>query len=416
MKRSIHVDRRFIVLLFLAWASVAGGFVAKEPGLILAGAFLGGVAGFGAVVPPRPALHVDFKTNLPTLTEGDTFTVEAMLQNQKRALLAEWKLRLPGVARADGGATHGFALLHAHGKTRFTAQVSILLFGLHRLGPMDLRIGDPFGFTFVEETLGTPEEMRVYPRYEGLGDTVVRSRQQRPLMGRYEITQPGHGMEFYGLRGYMHGDRPRDINWKASSRSDTIIVNQHERETNTEIAILVDVRAGTQVGHRLESPFAQGCRAALSLADAHLGIQDPVRFMAYGDGVKTDRHTGSTRRMQGILDILVGLEPKGATPLGVVVHDILPHLRPHTPVFVVSCLVGDDTVREALILLKSHNFPVAVLVPVPAWGDKPSLADEVWQSRQDQMLAALRASGMPVARLEAGQAMEQTMLQLEVLR
>lgn len=416
--RHLHVDRRLVATLAAAWGLVLAGVILDRSALLLVGALLGAVAFLGVSVPSKAAVRADHRVGATTPTEGQAFRSAVTATNSgRRSYLVEWKLELPDLAQVDAGRSAGFLVLPKGGERRLDLELEMLLFGLHRVGPLDLRLGDPFGFVALETTAGDPVDLRVYPRRSPMKQPVTRADQQRSMIGRYEVSQPGQGFEFFGLRKYHHGDQPKKINWKASARSKDLIVNQHERETNAEIVVLVDTRQDTLVGRQLESPFAEGCRAALSLAETHLNARDDVRFLAYGDDeAKRDRHTGAERKLRGILDLMLDLEPSGDRRLADLVDEILPHLSPRSPVFIFSPLVGDDSFEDAVLRLLSHEFPVTVLVPRPHWGDGDRTTEQMlWEAEQDRRLRSIRRRGALAAYLDPDVPLYTLLRRIEVI-
>jgi uncharacterized protein (DUF58 family) len=440
--RRLHVSRRLVAAIALAWVLAVAGLLVASTALVLAGALVGAVAFLGVSVPSADAAKAEYSLATGNPTEGQAVRSTVTATNDGRwSYLAEWTLDLPDLARVAKGRSAGLMVLPGGETWTASFELEMLLFGLHEVGPLRLRVIDPFGFASVETTVGESEEVSVYPRRDPMKKPVTDADQKRPVMGRYEVSQPGDGFEFFGLRDYRQGDRPRDINWKASGRSTELIVNQHERETNTEVVVLVDTRELTMVGRPLDSPFAEGCRAGLTIAETHLLARDDVRFYAYGEGIDRDRSTGSQRKMQDILDRMLTYEPAGDTPLGHVVDKVLPHLSPHSPVFVVSPLVGDDTVEDAVFALLKHEFPVTVLVPEAHWRDEastgaaeredvqaPSEADgeegaegsaelrrRLWEARQDQKVRAVRRQGAVVAYLDPQMPLYDLLRRMEVV-
>lgn len=402
MEPSFHVDQRFVATLALAWATPVAGLLLGRPSLVLLGALLGGIAFVGITVPSALATKAEQNLQAENPTEGESFRASVSATNEgRRTYLAEWKFQLPDTARIKDGQSRGLFVLPKGQPWELSFELEMLLFGLHELGPLSLRIWDPFGFMALETTVGEADDVSVYPRRGAMKQPVNDAKQKRAMIGRYEVSQPGKGFEFFGLRDYQQGDQPRDINWKASARADDLIVNQQERETNAEIVIFVDTRADTLVGQRLTSPFAEGCRTALALAETHLNARDDIRFFTYGADVERDQHTGSQRKVQEILDKMLRLEPSGDTPLSHVVNKKIPHLTPRSPVFLVSPLVGDDTIEDAIFTLQSHEFEVTALVPPPQWGPggpvdgdaETSSRRLLWEAEQERRIRSIRGQG-----------------------
>lgn len=396
----VSIRRRFGAFLLGALALVTGGLFFAIQAWIVAGVFLAALAGVGARAPR--SIRVEFRSDVShrTPNEGQLVTVRAEAHNPAwRPALVEWKLDLPGISEVHEGPSAGVTAIRPKGSMRFEASVQFLLFGLHHVGPMRVRSGDVFGFAVGSTRVGVTTELRVYPRAPSLQQAVVRAKQLRALFGAYEVPRPGHGFEFFGLRSYVPGDRPRDINWKASARHSGFVVNQHEKENDTEVVVFFDARAASLVGRQTDSPFAQGGRAALAVAGAHLRARDSVRFIAYGSKIHRDVHTGAVRNLQAILNLIVGLEPEGDMPFKDVVDEVLPWLRRRSPIVVVSCLTEDPTLERSVARLRAQDLPVHVLVPVPNWGDVPEEEHRVWDAAQMLAIRRLRQLAVPIAEL-----------------
>jgi uncharacterized protein (DUF58 family) len=413
---SVRVGRR-LAGAFLAAALLLG--LAAATGvraLAAAGALLAALAAVAPRFPRRVPVAASLALASPHAVEEEDLGVAVELRNAGlRSVVADVCVALPGPSSVAAGEDAGLRVFPGRSQQRMDFKVEFHLFGLQRIGPVRVRVEDPFGLAAVEHEAAPAQEVRVYPHRDPLRDPVLKTKQMRSLIGRYEVSQPGQGFEFFGLRDYSVGDRPRDVNWKASARLGTMIVNQRQKESDAEVVLLVDVREATGVGAATRSPFAQGCRAALAIAEAHLRGRDAVRLIAYGADLVEDRHTGAVRQLQGILDLVVSLEPAGALPLGDVVHRVLPSLRRRSPVMLVSPLLGDPTIRAALATLRSHDLPVSALVPAPRWGPgAPEEAVHAWEARQRLEIQALRRMGIPVAQHGAEAPLAASLQTLEV--
>lgn len=401
----------------LAGSAILGlfGVLVDRPGAGLLGMVLAAVAVAG--VPRVRGIRLAAEVSVPDTQphEGDALPVDIRLQNQGASKFVEWRLRLPDLSEPQGATHSRLSLLNRRAALELRPEVKFGLFGVNQVGPLEAIVRDPFGFTAIPLTLAPAQSIRVYPERESVVDPPLRSRQQRALMGVYEVSQQGYGFEFYGLRPYAVGDRPRDVNWKASARTGNMIVNQRQKESDTEAVILVDLRSSSKVGLLTRSPFARSCRAAVAVGQAHLLARDAIRLITYGARAHEDNHTGPTRKLQGILDQVVEAQAEGSQPLLDVVHGVLPSLRPRSPILVVSHLVGDSTVSEALALLRSHGFPLQVLVPVPTW-TRQTPATRRWLDEQADKKRAVQAVGVPCASITPEGNLESALVELVVVR
>lgn len=75
----------------------------------------------------------------------------------------------------------------------------------------------------------------------------------------------GSGMEFDDLRQYQTGEDPRQIDWRASARSQQTLVRSHLAELQQPIFILVDRGASMRFGTLLRLKVTQAARLAITL-------------------------------------------------------------------------------------------------------------------------------------------------------
>ncbi len=117
--------------------------------------------------------------------------------------------------------------------------------GYHRVGPVTLRAGDPFGFFATKRELPGEQYLTVYPRLVSLeelglpprhllGDTTVR---------RTLLTDPTRTV---GTREYRPEDPFRAIHWKASARAGSYQTKIFEPTANLQIAIFLNLDTVTR--------------------------------------------------------------------------------------------------------------------------------------------------------------------------
>lgn len=89
--------------------------------------------------------------------------------------------------------------------------------GAHEFGPMRLQSGDAFGLFRRSETIKTPQELLVYPRYVSVEQLGIPARQP---FGEFKSVQTlaTDPLRIRGVREYVVGDSPRYIHWKATAR------------------------------------------------------------------------------------------------------------------------------------------------------------------------------------------------------
>lgn len=106
----------------------------------------------------------------------------------------------------------------------------IRTFAVTRLGLVSRRI-----------SCGTSQEVKVYPSYLQLRRyELLAMNNQLIASGLKRIRRVGHQTEFEQIKEYVKGDDYRTINWKASARQHTLMVNVFQDERSQQVYSLID--------------------------------------------------------------------------------------------------------------------------------------------------------------------------------
>ena len=108
----------------------------------------------------------------------------------------------------------------------------------------------PLGLVEHKKTIEQRQTVKVYPsfmqmqKFEMMAFNAVRQDE-----GIRRLRKLGHGYEFSDIRHYVIGDDPRSVNWKASSRAGSLMVNNYEDERSQKIYAIIDQ------GRTMRMPF-----------------------------------------------------------------------------------------------------------------------------------------------------------------
>ncbi len=83
--------------------------------------------------------------------------------------------------------------------------------------------------------------------------------------GERIATGQGSGMDFAEVRAYQQGDDPRQIDWRASARSNAPLIRTRHADVGSPLCLLIDRRASMRYGTRRRLKVTQALRAALWL-------------------------------------------------------------------------------------------------------------------------------------------------------
>ena len=82
-------------------------------------------------------------------------------------------------------------------------------------------------------------ELKVYPTPESLS-RIISPVETQAFAGSEVARVKGDGIEYADIRDYVPGDRLRAINWRASARRGSLVVNERHPERNTDVVLFVD--------------------------------------------------------------------------------------------------------------------------------------------------------------------------------
>jgi len=124
----------------------------------------------------------------------------------------------------------------------------------------------------------------VYPsfmqvrKYELLSQTTIQSEH-----GNKRMRKIGHSMEFEQIKEYVRGDDIRTINWKATARKGSLMVNNYTDERSQQVYCLLDK------GRLMKMPFGglslldYAINSTLVLANVCLQKQDRVGVISFSN-------------------------------------------------------------------------------------------------------------------------------------
>ncbi|MFC4497485.1 DUF58 domain-containing protein [Streptomyces ovatisporus] len=136
--------------------------------------------------------------------------------------------------------------------------------GSYPLGPMQLRLTDPFGMCELTRSFSTYDTLTVVPQVEALpwvrmsGDTTGYGdgRQRSLALAGEDDVIP---------RGYRHGDDLRRVHWRSTARYGELMVRREEQPQKARCTVLLDTRRAAYAGTGPDSPFEWAVSGAASV-------------------------------------------------------------------------------------------------------------------------------------------------------
>jgi uncharacterized protein (DUF58 family) len=140
--------------------------------------------------------------------------------------------------------------------------------GRYPLGPLQLRLSDPFGLVDLTRSFHAYDQLTVIPTVEPLPPVRLTGEATGYGDGRqHSLTLAGDDDVI--PREYRHGDDLRRVHWRSTARYGKLMVRREEQPQKAHCTVLLDTRRTAWAGTGPDSPFEWAVSAAAS-AVTHL--------------------------------------------------------------------------------------------------------------------------------------------------
>ncbi len=245
--------------------------------------------------------------------------------------------------------------------------------GEYPLGPLSVTIKDRLGFNSLERIVpDSVSTILVYPPYEDIKRIeILGSKRSLELsFGAQRSKQKGIGSEFYGMRKYVFGDQFRLIDWKASARTQKLIVKEFETERDVNVMILVDCSTTMAGGAIDNTKFEYAIRACMLLTKVALARKDNVGLFIFSD--KKNLHFLKPGRGEDhfyqVLDFVARIKPQGKCDFIYAIDYFIRLFHRRSLIFIISDLeVESKQISIAIRKLIPFNHTVIIFNPFSPW-------------------------------------------------
>jgi uncharacterized protein (DUF58 family) len=346
-----------------------------------------------------PVLEAWVDVERERAVEGDEIGVRLTVRTESPVDRLEIGLALPeGVELAEG--TNPVAIrLAADEERELELRVRCVRWSAVDLGVVWLRARDRLGLVRHEGRIDRRRPLRIYPTPERLRRLVAPAHTQAAT-GSEVARVRGEGLEFADTRPFVAGDRVRSINWRATARRGSLVVNERHPERNADVVIFLDSLAEARAS--AEGTLEQAVRTAATLATRFLERRDRVGLVAFGGILRWLEPGGGLVQQYRLVDALLetGVEFSYAwKDVSVIPARTLP---PRALVIAVTPLL-DERSLSALADLRGrgHDLVVLEISPEPYLepGDDPGdeVALRLWRLQRAELRAGFERLGAAVA-------------------
>jgi uncharacterized protein (DUF58 family) len=235
--------------------------------------------------------------------------------------------------------------------------------GKYEIGPLVVRLTDPFGlceltrsFTAVSHLTVIPQlhalpNVRLAAEYAGSGDSRARS-------------VAVHGEDDIATREYRHGDDLRRVHWRSTARTGELMVRREEQPWESRATVVLDTR---RAGHRGEGPTASFEWAVSAVASVAVHLRHGGYRIRLVTGDTTDLDSTEGDADGPLLDALAETEVGIANAT---IPELVERVRRRGDGGLVIAVLGGLTVGEAetlQALRASGTTCIALLIDPTTW-------------------------------------------------
>ncbi len=184
--------------------------------------------------------------------------------------------------------------------------------GQYRFGNILCYLSHPLiGLVEIRKIIFAEEQIKVVPSILQMKKySIYTLKKASHLVGLKKIRTIGENDEFELIKDYQQGDNIKSINWKATSRTNTLMVNQYQDTRSQEVICIIDK------GRTMEMPFNglslldYAINSALVISNIVLQKSDKIGLITFSKNVDTFLKADSrNNQLQQILENLYAEKP-----------------------------------------------------------------------------------------------------------
>ncbi|GGM87747.1 DUF58 domain-containing protein [Streptomyces fuscichromogenes] len=295
------------------------------------------------------------------------------------------------------------------GRREVSYRVRSDLRGRYPLGPLQLRLTDPFGMCELTRSFSTFDTLTVIPKVEPLPPIRLSGEAKGYGDGRQRSLALA-GDDDVIPRGYRYGDDLRRVHWRSTARYGELMVRREEQPQRARCTVLLDTRGLAYEGAGPDSAFEWAVSGAASVLVHMLERGFSVRLLTDSGssvpGEGADGFAGSGQESAEaaglMMDTLAVIDHSDGTGLSRA-YDVL---RGGNEGLLVAFL-GDLDEEQATVVAKMRQRSggaVAFVLDPDTWVREPSDVPAPGDGHEER-LRMLREAGWTVLGVERGAAL-----------
>lgn len=182
--------------------------------------------------------------------------------------------------------------------------------GLVSFGHIIVIVNSPFQLVKRRYMVASHQKSAVYPSFKKMKNyhlTALPS--QLYSYGMRKTRKLGHSLEFENIKEYVVGDDFRTVNWKATAKTDQLMVNQYQEEVSQTVYCLLDKGRVMKMPFEGLSLLDYAINAVLMISYVVIQKKDYAGFFSFSKGIENSvAPERRSMQMQKIMDALYNVK------------------------------------------------------------------------------------------------------------
>lgn len=352
----------------------------------------------GAVAYTRFAsasVHARRWVQPPRLFHEDQGTVEVQVLNTGRLPTAILQLHDEVPDGVGEAARFVVSPISAGGRMTLRYPIHGRLRGRYRLGPLEVRLRDPFGIAARPRTLAETSEVIVYPPVWKLPPGMpLGGHESTGAAGRTRPT--ARGDDLANVREYVRGDDLRKVHWRSTAHRGKLMVRQDESRRSPQATVVLDLRhrfhLGAGAGSSLEQVVTAGASITYHLAERSYSVK------LFTEAVV---EPPPSLPWQVVLERLATVEST-TSDLRELWQQFAHGVGGEGTLVTVTTVPRAEELRGMVRAGRGFSSRIALLVDADSYGRRPGTGEEA-----ERMATALQVAGWRVGVLRAGDRLDE---------
>lgn len=215
-------------------------------------------------------------------------------------------------------------------------------------------------FNLISRRIDIPatQTIQVYPsvlqlkKYE-----LLVFQQQKVSVGIKKMRRLGNNSEFEQIKNYVQGDEVKKINWKGTSRTNELMVNQYQEEKSQQVYCIIDKSRTMQMEFDGLSMLDYAINSSLVLSNITIKNGDKTGLITFSDKIGTqvaaEKSGGQMRR---IMEELYAQKTKFKEPNYELLYQSLRRtVKTRSLIILFTNFETEFAMRRALPILRKIN-------------------------------------------------------------